>query len=58
MYVRLLDRWLDIRDRINNKLIRFLSRHCCYDSRTCRLMVSQIPYKELEYLNNERVSKR
>lgn len=50
--------WLDIRDRINNKLIRFLSRHCWYDSATCRLFVSKIPYKELEYYNNERVSKR
>ena len=49
--------WLDIRDRINNKLIRFLSRHCCYDSITCRLFVSKMEYRELEYLNNERVSK-
>ena len=58
MPITLYERWLDIRDKINNKLIRFLSRHCWYDSATCRLFVSKIPYKELEYYNNERVSKR
>jgi len=48
--------WLDIRDRINNKLIRFLSRHCWYDSATCRLFVSKVPSKLLEHYINERVS--
>ena len=56
MPATLYERWLDIRDRINNGLIRFLSRHCWYDCATIRLFVSKISYKELEYFNNERVN--
>lgn len=50
--------WFDIRDRINNKIIRFLLRHCGLDSITCRAFVRKIELLELEALIDEKRIRR
>ena len=50
--------WLDIRDRINNKMIRFLLRHCGLDSITCRAFVRKVELLELEALIDEKRIRR
>ena len=54
MPITLYERWLNIRDRINNRLIRFLLRHCWLDNLTLRACINTVPRAELEHLINER----
>lgn len=54
MPITLYERWLNIRDCINNRLIRFLLRHCWLDNRTLRACIDNVPRAELEYLVKER----
>jgi len=46
--------WLDVRDAINNKLIRFLLNHCWIDCATLRKFVYQVPTGELQAIMNEK----
>ena len=55
MPISLYERWLDVRDRMNNKLICFLLRHCWLDCHTCRTFVNKIPSPEIEtYIDEKR----
>ena len=54
MPITLYERWLNIRDHINNRLIRFLLRHCWLDSYTLRACINKVPRAELEYWVKER----
>lgn len=56
MPISLYEKWLDVRDFINNALIRFLLRHCWLDSLSCRAFASKISAAELErYVEEKRV---
>lgn len=46
--------YLDIRDRVVNRLICFLLSHCALYTSTIRQVVKKTCYGELEILNNER----
>ena len=46
--------YLDLRDHIVNRLIRFLLKHCGLDMRTTRAFVQKTDFSELEILNAER----
>lgn len=47
--------YYDIKNKIMNRLIRFLLRHCYLDSATVRKFVTQISPLELDMLNKERM---
>lgn len=56
MPISLYEKWLDVRDFINNALIRFLLRHCRLDSRSCRAFARKMSAIELEmYAEEKRV---
>lgn len=56
MHLTPYEHWLNIRDRINNKLICFLIRHCWLDCHTCRVFVEEIPIPEIEiYIEEKRI---
>ena len=46
--------WWDIRNAINNKLIRFLLNHCWIDASTLRKFVCQVSNGELQVIMNEK----
>lgn len=46
--------WWDVRNTINNKLIRFLLNHCWIDCCTLRKFVSQVSNCELQAIMNEK----
>ena len=46
--------WWDIRNAINNKLIRFLLDHCWIDACTLRKFVYQVSNGELQVIMNEK----
>ena len=54
----MFETWLSFRDSINNKLIRFLLRHCGLDSVTTRAFVRKIELLELEALTDEKCLRR
>ena len=57
MPISMYEKWLDIRDFINNALIRFLLRHCWLDALTSRAFASKMSAAELErYVDEKRVS--
>jgi len=47
--------YYDIKNKIMNRLIRFLLRHCYLDSATVRNFITQIPPFELDMFNKERM---
>ena len=47
------EKWLDIRDYINNKLIRFLFRHTWLDNETCWAFVQKVTPRTLNILVDE-----
>ena len=49
--------YYDIRDRIINRLIRFLLHYCWLDCATVRAFVAQTSPLELDMLNKERTNK-
>ena len=46
--------WCNFRDRINNKLIRFLLDHCYLDCASVRKFVYQISNLELQTIMDEK----
>lgn len=46
--------WWDIRNAINNKLIRFLLNRCWIDAYTLRKFVYQVSNSELQTIMNEK----
>lgn len=46
--------WWDIRNTVNNKLIRFLLNHCWIDASTLRKFVYQVSNGELQVIMNEK----
>ena len=46
--------WRDVRNAINNKLIRFLLNHCWIDRYTLRKFVYQVSSSELQAIMNEK----
>ena len=47
--------YYDIKNKIMNRLIRFLLRHCYLDSATVRNFIAQTSPLELDMLNKERM---
>ena len=48
-----MDRYLLIRDRIINKIIRILLNHCAVDSQTLRKCMSKREWQNCEVIVNE-----
>ena len=46
--------WWDVRNTINNKLIRFLLNHCVIDSCTLRKIVYKVSNYELQPIMDEK----
>ena len=46
--------YLDVRDNVVNRLIRFLLKHCGLHAGTIRAFVKKTSFSELEIMNNER----
>lgn len=49
-----IDTWIDIRDRIVNKWIKFLLRHCGLDYGTMRAFIRKMELCDLEALTYEK----
>lgn len=47
------DRYLDIRDNINNKLIRFLLRHCRLHAPTLRACMNKTTWRSCAFIVEE-----